>query len=104
MRSCWCVCAVCWWEDDGQKDDRGAEVWGGPNGKYSLFAARSNFEDHGHMYDAGAGIKVVENPSPERQALMADVDGIRREPSGLDPQRFRFLLNAEQLARDLASR
>ncbi|WP_084739547.1 CPCC family cysteine-rich protein [Frigidibacter mobilis] len=30
------ICRVCWWEDDRQGDDCATEVWGGPNGMYSL--------------------------------------------------------------------
>ena len=56
------VCGVCWWEDDGQDDPQADEVRGGPNGKHSLSAARANFFSHGHMYDRGKGIQVVERP------------------------------------------
>jgi hypothetical protein len=35
-RSAWEICAICWWEDDGQDDLEADEVWGGPNGDYSL--------------------------------------------------------------------
>lgn len=37
------ICPVCCWEDDGQDDPRADEVWGGPNGRLSLTAARENF-------------------------------------------------------------
>jgi hypothetical protein len=54
------ICPVCWWEDDGQGDRDADVVRGGPNYEYSLTAARKNFAAHGHMYDKGRGIDVVE--------------------------------------------
>ncbi|MGH6617695.1 CPCC family cysteine-rich protein [Sphingomonas sp.] len=39
------ICAVCFWEDDGQSQANADEVWGGPNGALSLLsltAARAN--------------------------------------------------------------
>jgi hypothetical protein len=40
------ICPLCGWEDDGQDDPHAEEVWGGPNGSYSLAAARRNFKLH----------------------------------------------------------
>jgi hypothetical protein len=37
------ICLLCNWEDDGQDDPFADEVWGGPNGDYSLSEARDNF-------------------------------------------------------------
>jgi hypothetical protein len=45
------ICRLCNWEDDGQDDPHSEEVWGGPNGSYSLVQARSNFRQHLVMYD-----------------------------------------------------
>lgn len=45
------VCYLCFWEDDGQGEDELEEVWGGPNGDYSLKRARENFQHHYLMYD-----------------------------------------------------
>lgn len=44
------ICELCGWEDDGQDDPHANEVWGGPNGRYSLAEARSNFKQHRSMY------------------------------------------------------
>ena len=44
------ICEICNWEDDGQDDPHADEVWGGPNGDYSLSEARANFEAHLTMY------------------------------------------------------
>jgi hypothetical protein len=38
---------VCFWEDDGQGDESADEVWGGPNGRLSLTAARTNYAAFG---------------------------------------------------------
>ena len=38
------ICAVCFWEDDGQDDDDADEVLGGPNGELSLMEARANYQ------------------------------------------------------------
>ena len=44
------ICELCNWEDDGQDDPHADEVWGGPNGKYSLTEARENFKHYLIMY------------------------------------------------------
>ncbi|MBO3740922.1 hypothetical protein J5X75_25745 [Actinoplanes sp. NEAU-H7] len=41
------ICAVCFWEDDGQDDHDADEVYGGPNGALSLTEARRNFAELG---------------------------------------------------------
>jgi hypothetical protein len=41
------ICAVCFWEDDGQSDDDADEILGGPNGRLSLNEARANFRTFG---------------------------------------------------------
>jgi hypothetical protein len=64
------VCVVCFWEDDSQDDPHADEVWGGPNGDYSLTRARNNFASHFHMYDAGKAISQVEFPSAARKRLL----------------------------------
>jgi hypothetical protein len=44
------ICILCNWEDDGQDDPYADEVWGGPNGDYSLTEARKNFKENFIMY------------------------------------------------------
>jgi len=46
------ICVLCGWEDDGQDDPYADERWWGPNGGYSLTAARANFADSGRMFAA----------------------------------------------------
>lgn len=45
------ICSLCGWEDDGQDDPHADEKWGGPNGRYSLSEARSNFAKNLTKYD-----------------------------------------------------
>jgi len=44
------ICILCNWEDDGQDDPYADEVWGGPNGDYSLTEARKNYMENHTMY------------------------------------------------------
>jgi hypothetical protein len=44
------ICELCHWEDDGQDAPFADEVWGGPNGDYSLTEARKNFKENLIMY------------------------------------------------------
>ena len=90
------ICTICWWEDDGQDDDRADEVWGGPNGKYSLTHARINFANHGYMYDAGEGIGAVRNPSLARIELVSFAQKIIRGQETLDVVRLQALIAADR--------
>ncbi|MBP8300793.1 MAG: hypothetical protein KA020_10535 [Planctomycetes bacterium] len=46
-RGAWCICPVCFWEDDGQGDADADVVRGGPNGVLSLTIARASFTSIG---------------------------------------------------------
>lgn len=94
------ICTVCWWEDDGQDDAQADEVYGGPNHSYSLTHARQNYRAHGHMYDPGQGISVVENPSPERQQLVAYALSVTNGTERLNPSRLAELIGKERAARE----
>lgn len=94
------ICVVCWWEDEIQGDVTADEAWGGANGKYSLNAARSNFAAHGHMYDAGNGIRIVESPTKERLALVAYAKSVLNGEEKLDERRFRKLMHAASKSGD----
>jgi hypothetical protein len=100
-RSAWEICCVCWWEDDGQGDASANEVWGGPNGSYSLAAARANFFSHGHMFDRRKGIQIVERPSVERIALLSYVRDVLDSHEALDPGKLQRLINADREARQV---
>ncbi|MAS86327.1 MAG: hypothetical protein CL953_10910 [Erythrobacteraceae bacterium] len=41
------ICAVCFWEDDGQDEHDADEVRGGPNYHLSLRQAQLNFAEYG---------------------------------------------------------
>jgi hypothetical protein len=49
-RACYEICAICFWEDDGQDSDDAQIIRGGPNGNYSLSEARENFARYLTMY------------------------------------------------------
>lgn len=97
-RAIYDICTICWWEDDGQDDDRANEVWGGPNGPYSLSKARENFEDHGHMYDVGQGIEVVEKPKQGRIDLLRYVFAVK-DGTNIDSAELARLIELERIER-----
>ena len=41
------ICAICFWEDDGQGDEDADDVRGGSNGNLSLSRPRLNFKSYG---------------------------------------------------------
>lgn len=57
------ICCLCNWEDDGQDDPRADEVWGGPNGRYSLTEARVNFGRYLVMYSQGNDTRIIPGDS-----------------------------------------
>ncbi len=93
------ICLICWWEDDGQDDHNADEVFGGPNGRYSLTMARENFVDHFDMYEAGQGIGVVADPSPERKAILAYLAAVKQGERRHDLRVLQGLLRTESDAR-----
>lgn len=93
------ICTICWWEDDGQDDANANDVLGGPNGAYSLTMARANFADHFDMYDAGKGIGIVANPSPERKALLAYLRAVKQGERAHDLRILQGLLRSDNDAR-----
>jgi hypothetical protein len=57
------ICAVCFWEDDGQDESDADTVRGGPNGALSLTQARRNFREFGAC-DCKS-LEHVRKPKPE---------------------------------------
>jgi len=98
-RNLYDICDICRWEDDGQDDADANVVRGGPNGKYSLSAARANFLSHGHMYDLGKGSQVVERPSPQRSSLLAYVRSVLDGREALGNAKLQELISAYRKAR-----
>jgi uncharacterized protein (DUF433 family) len=58
------ICSLCHWEDDGQDDPHADEMWGGPNGEYSLTEARVNFKRYLTKYDPTRESGRHAKPSP----------------------------------------
>jgi hypothetical protein len=54
------ICPDCGWEDDGQDDEDGDDVWGGPNGDLSLAQARRNFVKYGNIYGVRDDVPEIE--------------------------------------------
>lgn len=96
---CYGICPVCWWEDDGQNDENADEVFGAPNHGYSLTKARSNYRKHGHMYDFGNGLKVVEQPTADRVALVEYAKSVQSGNMPFCDVRFQQLIDAEKCSR-----
>ena len=59
------ICAVCFWEDDGQDDHDADEVRGGPNGPLSLTQARHNYVEFGAC--ERTHVRDVRPPTPGEQ-------------------------------------
>ncbi|WKG29213.1 CPCC family cysteine-rich protein [Priestia aryabhattai] len=93
------ICILCDWEDDGQDDPYADEIFGGPNGEYSLTQGRKNFQSHGFMYDT-----MEKNPSVKekhiRKLLMSAFEKLSPDQSSNNEEIWReikhyenFLLN-----------
>lgn len=61
------ICAVCFWEDDGQDEHDADVVRGGPNGALSLTQARRNFTRIGAC--EARMVHNVREPLPEEHPL-----------------------------------
>jgi hypothetical protein len=99
------VCSICAWEDDGQDDPVADQIWGGPNGTYSLSNARANVLAHGDMYARKVRIDGAERPSPTRVSLLSDLHRIL-DKTDLDEASFslreyiRGILSGTELLRE----
>jgi hypothetical protein len=92
-RGGWGICELCDWEDDGQDDSHANEVWGGPNGKYSLAEARSNFRKYYTMYSPDKTPTRFRNSNNEtekryKREIMKIFDTIKSET---DPKKLSTL-------------
>lgn len=78
------ICTLCEWEDDGQDDPHADEVWGGPNGAYSLSAARQNFQRYLSKYqpdDIPAGLRLTEIVLQAKRSILNCFEAMRQENS-----------------------
>lgn len=72
QRTIFDICELCNWEDDGQDDLNADEVWGGPNGDYSLTEARRNFKENFIMYrDKRNILKQTEKELETKKSLIS---------------------------------
>lgn len=55
----WQIGILCHWEDDGQDDRDANRVLGGPNGRYSLTEARTNFKKYLVMYSPDNDTRII---------------------------------------------
>lgn len=67
-RTSWKLCPICWWEDDGQDEEHADEVWGGPNGDWSLTGYRIAF------YHRFNNIKTSSTANEELVALCNELE------------------------------
>ena len=63
------ICAVCYWEDDGQDDGDADESRGGPNGHLSLTNARANYLRFGACEES-----MLENVRPPHPEELPDAE------------------------------
>lgn len=79
------ICAVCWWEDDGQDNETADQTWGGPNAGVSLSEARANFLTYGIYDPARYDLRPRQQPAdkfaPARQFVLIDGDSVVEEPA-----------------------
>jgi hypothetical protein len=85
------ICTVCWWEDDGQDNDRADVVMGGPNALLSLTQARVNYLRHGISDGKPNDLRVRQSPArmfeSGRQFVLTD-DGVSEIGTDWRSQRF----------------
>ncbi len=105
------ICELCDWEDDGQDDTHADEVWGGPNGKYSLTEARSNFKKYNIMYSPDKSPTRFQNSNTEpgkryKHEIMNAFDSIKNEtdPNNLIVLWLKVYRNEKLLNEDLSRR
>ena len=76
------ICDLCGWEDDDQDDPHADEIWGGPNGDYSLAEARENFAACRTKYRPGTRGFELDGPGTETnervRTIVAKFDALRR--------------------------
>jgi hypothetical protein len=88
------ICELCSWEDDGQDDPHADEVWGGPNGAYSLTEARMNFTRYLIKYNPDKPTKRIggsTNSPLEHQAKRAIVEAFDAMVNESDQAAYQLL-------------
>jgi hypothetical protein len=67
------ICILCNWEDDGQNDSNADEVFGGPNGSYSLTEARNNYRQYTIMYNPGNNTRLTGRDTEEEISVKKEL-------------------------------
>lgn len=65
----WDICILCNWEDDGQTDQDADRIYGGPNAKYSLTEARTNFKKYLVMYSPNNAKRITKGDWPKELTI-----------------------------------
>ena len=90
------VCVLCGWEDDGCDEMRASEVFGGPNGQYSLDVARSNFNHHLTIYSP-ADTYLFRQMTEEVVLFKKESIAIGFEERDLGPNEDKFLIDFDAI-------
>jgi hypothetical protein len=74
-------CPICWWEDDGQANDDGDVIKGGPNFGLSLTQARINFISYGIAFPNRVDLKEKQKNTTDfsRSRFFREVHGNKIE-------------------------
>lgn len=94
------ICELCNWEDDGQDDPHADEVWGGPNGRYSLTEARENFKRCLIMYNPDDPHRIGRDSSSTeldaKQAIMRAFELMREAGEAQQTEMWKIIKRGEQ--------
>ena len=93
-KSCYEICRVCNWEDDGQDDTSADEVLGGPNGDYSLTEARNNFRLYTIMYHPDSYMRIAGGDAEETITIKKELmNAYNTFSENINSYEVRLLLN-----------
>lgn len=95
------ICLLCDWEDDSQDVDQATEVWGGPNGDYSLEEARNNFKKNFVMYRDNPGNNSTETIE-QKKSLMKAYEKLEDDNEISTSEKWMEILRMEKELRILA--
>ena len=103
------ICGLCSWEDDGQDDPNANEIYGGPNGDYSLSEARANYacdltqyrksdlESNSMRRQTGREINAKQSYINAYHALMEEDDGAAQAGSWREMSEAESILLGENI-------
>lgn len=97
------ICVLCNWEDDGQDDPCADEIWGGPNGRYSLSEARENFKKNLIKFDSINPRIGGADSDLEKQAKMSIIEAFGKMQGESNPELLRGLWDQVRKGRQILS-